>query len=200
MGGGLTLILNCTGVPVQPCAVGVTEMTASSVTLTLAAVKLILPAPEAPSPILVLELIQLNTAPAVPFSGILTCVPPQGVWLGMVLTTGSAWTVIVKLCGRETQPFSVAVTVTTEVMAEEPLFWAVKLIFPAPVTDKPVTVLSFVQEKAAPVLPEKFTFTGSPGQTDRLTGCISVGSGSIVSVTAVLVALTQFEASSRASA
>ena len=118
----------------------------------------------------------------------------------MVLTTGRAWTVMVKLCGREIQPFSAAVTVTTEVIAEEPLFCAVKLIFPAPETDKPVAMLSFVQKKAAPVLPEKFTLTGSPGQTDRLTGCVSVGSGSMVSVTAVLVALTQLEASSRASA
>ena len=96
--------------------------TACSETLVLAAVKIISPVPDAPSPTLVLLFTQLNAAPAVPLSGILTVVPLQGVWLGTGLTDGIVLTVMMKFLGWDTQVPVVAVTVTLEVMAVEPLF------------------------------------------------------------------------------
>jgi hypothetical protein len=60
-----------------------------------------------------------------------------------------------------------------EVMAEEPLFWAVKLIFPAPETDRPVAMLSFVQKGRTGTSGEihGYGFRRTNRQVDGLSQC-----------------------------
>ena len=116
--------------------------------VALVAVKeAILPVPLAAKPMAVLLFDQLNVAPVVPVNaGTLDEAPLQNVWFGGTVTVGKGLTVISKFCGVPGQLFKVGVTVTVEVMGEEPLFVAVNaLMLLVPLAANPVLVLLFVQ-------------------------------------------------------
>ncbi len=88
VGVGLLRISKVTGVPEQPPNSGVTVILAKTGTPAAAAVKLILPEPEAGRPMAVLSLLQLNVAPGVPVKETLMGCPEQPVWLPGLLTVG----------------------------------------------------------------------------------------------------------------
>ncbi len=75
-----------------------------------------LPTPLAPSPILVLSLVQLKVDPAVPVNGTLMAAPAQTVTLFGWLTLGNGLTTMVNVWDGPTQPFSVGVTVIVPVV------------------------------------------------------------------------------------
>ena len=102
-GAGLTVMVKVTGVPGQPLRVGVMVMVATCWLDTLAAVKLMFPLPEAPSPIAVLSLVQLKVAPGVPVIGMLTFWPAQGVASAGGLAVGAGLMVTVN-CSWSEQP------------------------------------------------------------------------------------------------
>lgn len=79
VGAGLTVMVNVCAGPGQAPIPGVTVMVAVSVAPVEALLKLILPLPEAPRPMAVLLLVQLNVAPAVPLKMTETAVPAQTV-------------------------------------------------------------------------------------------------------------------------
>lgn len=79
LGAGLTVIVKFSVAPVQPAKEGVTAKLARVGVPTLAAVKLMSPIPEAPSPIAVFVFVQSKVAPAVPLNVTATIVPAHTV-------------------------------------------------------------------------------------------------------------------------
>ena len=106
-----------------------------------------------------------------------------------MVITGWTFTVILKLTGAPGQVPICGVTVTTETCCAATAE-VVKLISPVPEALSPVAVLLLVQLNALPAVPENIILTGRPAQTVTLAGIIIVGVGLMVSVTAVLEALT----------
>ena len=200
MGVGLTLMLKFWAAPTHPCALGVTVRLASSVALTLAAVKLISPVPVAPNPMLMLLFVQLKFVPAVPVNATFTTLPPHTVWLIGAVTVGIGLTVIVKLTGAPIHPFKMEVTEIFPTSAVVPVLVVVKLKLPAPLAPKPIAVSEFVQLKFAPAVPLKLTETLSPTQAAWSVCGFVTGNGFTVRVTGVRVLLVQLEEISRVSA
>ncbi len=104
---GLIVMLKLTGVLVQPACVGVMVICATCWATTFAAVKLIVPVPEAPSPMAVLSLVQGNVAPGEPVIGMLSAWPEQATISAGRLTVGPAVMVTVN-CSWSEQPAVVA--------------------------------------------------------------------------------------------
>lgn len=107
VGTGFTVIVKVMAGPVQPLAVGVTVMVATTGTpVTFVAVKLaILPVPAAARPILGALLVQLYTAPATLPVKLIAAVAVlwHSTWLATWLAAGVGFTVMVKLTGMLTQ-------------------------------------------------------------------------------------------------
>ena len=97
--------------PTQPFEVGVTVIVAICVTVTLFVVKFRLPIPDAASPILVFEFVQLKIGFEVPEKGMLNDVPPQAIRLPGLFMVGAGLTVILKFFGVPKQAPSVGLTV-----------------------------------------------------------------------------------------
>ena len=97
VGCGTTLMLKFCTVPGQVFNNGVTLTFANKVDAPeLVLIKLMSPVPLAPRPTLVLEFVQLNTAPAVPAKLTTTGTPGQTLGLAGALTLGVGLTVRVK--------------------------------------------------------------------------------------------------------
>ncbi len=110
-GVGFTVIRKSSGAPMQPFKIGVTIIVAICVVVTLAVVKFRFPVPDAASPIVVFEFVQLYVAPAVPENGTLNPVPPQAVLSEVGFTAGVGFTVMVMLLVLEQAIGSVTITV-----------------------------------------------------------------------------------------
>lgn len=95
LGAGVTVMVKFCGMPGQPFSVGITVKLPVVGAPTLAAVKLMLPVPLAPSPMAVLEFVQINVGLTVPLKGTVTMAPEQTVWLGGSTTVGIGFTVMV---------------------------------------------------------------------------------------------------------
>lgn len=95
VGAGVTVMVKFCWVPVQPFAAGVTVKLPVVGAPTLAAIKLMFPVPLAPSPIAILEFVQLKIGFPVPLKGTVTVAPEQTVWLGGSATVGIGFTVMV---------------------------------------------------------------------------------------------------------
>ena len=151
-----TVIVNVLVPDTQPLAVPVTVIVATIVApVPLVTTNgLILPVPLAASPIAVLELVQVNTVPAVaPEKVIAVVVPPsQSAWLAMAFTVGVGFTVIVNVMPEPVQPLAVVgVTVIVAVIGAAVLFIAMKLgILPWPDAARPIEVLLLVQLNIVP--------------------------------------------------
>ena len=117
-----------------------------------------------------------------------------------ILIVGLGLTVILKFVGVPGQVPNCGVTVTVDTSCMVIPVLEVKLILPAPLATSPVFVLLLVQLNALPAVPENIILTGRPAQTVTLAGIIIVGVGLMVSVTAVLEALTHPVPGSRVSA
>lgn len=91
------VMVNVFGLPEQLVLDGVTVMVAVCVPFTFDATKLILPLPEEPSPILVLELVQEYEVALLPLKITVTCVPPHSKMLEGWSTVGRGTRVIVPL-------------------------------------------------------------------------------------------------------
>ncbi len=111
-GDPMTMMSNVWLAPGQPLATGVTVMVPVS---TLAAVKLILPEPLAPKPMMVLSFVQLNVGLLVPEKVTVTGVPAQTVWLGGSTTVGAGSMMMVNVTGvpKQVPIAGVAVIVAT---------------------------------------------------------------------------------------
>lgn len=181
VGAGLMVMVKVTGAPMQLPTAGVTVMVAVCCVPTPAAIKFRLPLPLAPRPMVVLLLVQLNVAPALPEKLTLTVVPAQASTLLGWLTVGAGVTVMVKFCAMPGQPFSLGVTITVPVVGMVTVA-ALKLMSPVPLAPRPMLVLVFVQLNVGLTVPSKITLTGSPEQTVWLGGSITVGVGLMVMV------------------
>ncbi len=138
-------MVKLTALPMQLPICGVTVMVAVSVLVTPAAVKLRLPAPEAASPMAVLEFVQLKVVPGgLPVKLTFTVCPPQVITGAGWVTVGVGLTVMVKVWAGPVQPLWAGVTVMVPVCGVATLD-AVKLMFPKPPPDRPMAVLLFVQ-------------------------------------------------------
>ncbi len=185
-GMGLTVMVNETGGPSQFPSVGVIVMVPVCGVLTLAAVRLILPLPEAGSPMAVLLLVQLRVAPAVPEKLSTADFPAHMFTFPGWSTMGAGLIVMVKVLSWPGQPFSFGVTVNVAVSGPGEKL-AVKVMLPVPEADSPMAGLSLVQSNMAPGVPLKLTTTGSPPQAIISAGLLTTGSGStsIVKVSGV---------------
>ena len=112
VGLGVTVMVKFWAVPVQPFRVGMTLMVPVWVVATLLAVKLMSPLPLPASPILVLVLVQVKSAP---LFGLLkatsTGSPPHTVRLAGSSTVGRGLIVMVKVRARPAQAPRVGTTV-----------------------------------------------------------------------------------------
>ena len=120
VGAGVTVMLKLDAGPVHPFSVAVTVRLPVMELFTVAAVKLILPDPDEPSPMAVLLLVQANDGlfpVLVKFTD--TGAPEHTVTSGIVLTEGPGVTVIVKTTGSPAQIPAVGVTVIFAVWMEE---------------------------------------------------------------------------------
>jgi hypothetical protein len=195
-GVGFTVIVNVTGVPGQPLAVGVTVIVAVIGNAVLfVAVKLeILPVPLAARPILVLLFVQLYVVPATAPVKVTAVVvaPLHNVWLATAFTVGVGLTVIVNVIGvpvQVTPPLvKLGVTVTVATTGVVPGFVAVKLaMLPVPDAASPMLVLLFVQLYTVPAaLPVKvIAAVGAPLHTAWLATAVTVGTGFTVIVNVI---------------
>lgn len=121
-----------------------------------------LPVPLAPSPIVVLLFVQVNTVPTTGPLSVTAAVadPAHTAWLAIAFTVGVGLTVIVKLTGVPVQPEADdGVTVMVAVIGAAVLLVAVKLgILPVPDAARPMAVLLFVQLYTVPAtVPVKLT-------------------------------------------
>ena len=189
-GNGLTVIVKLLGNPTQVPKVGVTDI----VPVMGAAVPLVapkagmLPLPLAPKPMAVLELVQVNVAPAGVLANELrgTTAFAQKVKFGSATTTGCGLIVIVKFIGGPTQVPNVGVTVIVEVIGPAVALVAVKAGKPpVPLAARPIAVFEFVQAKVAPagVLTNPFTGTAAPAQKVKFASGVITGGGFTVTVT-----------------
>src|SRR5688500_6391382 len=151
--------------------------------LLAGAVKIISPLPEAEIPIEVLSLVHESSEPAtLLLSGMLTAVPGQKVWLATAFTTGSGFTVIVKIISPPPQvPSSLTVMMAT---SGTPLRFAAALksvMSPVPLAARPIAGLSLVQVTEAPVFTTNAPMLiRSPGQTVISGFWVMMLSGEIV--------------------
>ncbi len=196
-GAGLTVMVKFCVAPAQPIDVGVTAILASVGALTLAAVKLMLPVPVAPSPMVVFELVQSKAGAPVPVKLTVTGAPAHTISFAGAAIVGTIFTSMVNVINGPLQPFKVG---STAMVALIPVNKAVKLMFPVPLAPSPTPVLSLVQFKMAEGVPTKSTATAAPSHTEKSGICITDGTILTVKVTKIRVELTQLVAMSRASA
>jgi hypothetical protein len=156
------------------------------------AIKLgILPAPLAPSPIVVLLFVQVYivfaTGPLIVTAAVAD--PAHTAWFAIAFTAGVGFTVIVKLTGVPVQAPTVdGVTVMVAVIGAVVLLVAVKLaILPVPLAANPIAVLLFVQLYTVPAtLPVKLTAAvGLPLHSNWLAGWLTLAVGFTVIVNVV---------------
>ena len=144
---GLTVIVKLTAGPIQPFAVGVTEIVpVLAIDVSLRAVNARFPEPLAPRPIAVLVFVQLKVDPAVPVKLTVTGAPLHTIWLPGLFTVAVGLTVMVKVMADPEHPFTAGVTVMVAVWGVAPELAAVKEeIFPDPAAARPIEVFELVQ-------------------------------------------------------
>lgn len=124
-GIGLTVTVTVTGVPEQPLAVGVMVYTAVPGELPVAdnVCATEVPEPAAPPDTPVCTTVQLNVAVATLLVSAMEVTPPeQSVWdVGVAVTVGTGFTVIVTVIGVPGQPPDVGVIVYTAVPGTVPV-------------------------------------------------------------------------------
>lgn len=129
-GSGLIVMVKLEAVPAQPFENGVTVMveTMGEVVLFMAGNTGKLPVPFDASPIAEFELIQVYVVPEILLLKLLTGtnVPLQTAKSAGTTTTGSGFTVIVKVAAGPLQLFKVGITVIVAVIGVTVLFKAVK--------------------------------------------------------------------------
>ena len=146
IGDGATLTVNDCAAPVQPAAVGVTDITAVAVTVeVLMAVNaaMVEPDPDAANPIDGLELVHVMV---VPVTALLKLYAPAVVLLHTVAlagttATGVGDTLTVKSCTAPGQVAAVGVTVNTPVVVVVPPLVAVNEAKEAPAPDAPMPIV-----------------------------------------------------------
>ena len=144
VGSGLIITIKSVGVPGQVPMDGVTVIVpVSMVAIPGGEVNEIFPEPEAARPILVLVLVQLYTALAVPMKFTATWPPAQIETSAGSVIVGAAFTVTVKVLEGPAHPPAEGVTVMVLVWVVVGIA-AVPLILPLPVAGKPVDVLLLV--------------------------------------------------------
>lgn len=181
-GIGCTVIVYEEGVPGQPDTVGVTVIVAVMLDVPpFVAVKAgVLPDPLAARPIAGLELVQVKVPPAGKLLNELaaTVDPAQTVMFAGTVTVGVGFTVIVYDTGVPVQPAAEGVTVTVDVIAEDPVLTAVNPgVLPEPLAARPMAVFEFVHVKVAPatLLVKEEAATEAPLHTVMLGGTVTFG-------------------------
>ena len=163
VGVGLMVMLKFCGVPKHPFNAGVTVILPVCGAPTAAALKLILPVPEAANPMAVLLFVQPNVVPiaGLPLKVMPRALPGQAVRFPGCTTLGTGCTLRVKLSGAPTQVPIAGVTLMVAVSVAGTIA-AVKFKFPLPLAGKPIVGLLFVQVKVAPGVPAKFRVNACP--------------------------------------
>ncbi len=175
----MTLMINVTGIPVQPPALGVTVIVPVCTVAALAALKLRFPLPEAGKPIAGLLFVQLKVGPPVPEKPTLTASLAQTVTSAGSITVGSGLTVIVNVsAGPGQAPPGVTVIVPVWVVATPA---ALKFRLPVPEAPRPIAGLLLVHEKEG-ALPVNMTLIGSPAQAVSSAGWLTEVAGLMVIV------------------
>ena len=182
----MIVIVYVSGGPVQGVIDGVTVIVA----VIGVAVMLVptnegtLPEPPAARPIAVLELVQVNVAPAGVLEKVLAgmVAPEQTIMSVTGFTTGFGLTVIVNVSGIPGQgfPATVGVTVTVEVIGVLPGLVAINAgTLPEPLAPRPMAVFELVQVYVAPtgVLVKVFIGTVAPAQTGMFASGLTIGLG-----------------------
>ena len=176
VGLGFIVIVNVTGEPLQLPDTGCTVIVAviGAVVVFAAVNDAMFPVPDAPRPIAVFELVQLNVVPAGPLKLMaVVAEPAQNTWLATAFTEGNGVTVIVKVTGvpvQVTPPIVFeGVTVMVPEIFELPVLVAVNAgISPVPLAPKPMAVLLLVQLKTVPLGEpvNAIAVVEAPAQTD----------------------------------
>jgi hypothetical protein len=116
----------------------------------------IFPAPLAPKPIAVLELVHANVAPATLLVNAVVAIaaPAHTVMFAGTVTLGVGLTVMVYVTGVPGHPAAVGVTVIVEVIGVVPALAEVNAgVFPAPLAPSPIAVFEFVHANVVPATP-----------------------------------------------
>jgi len=149
------VMVNVSGVPVQPLANGVTVMVAVVVVapLLVAVKEPMFPLPEAASPMDGVSLIQPNEVPVTVSVNEMAVVgsPLHKVSSLIGATVGVGFTVMVNVSGAPVHPLAEGATVIDAVTIVDPVFVAVNVaMFPLPTAAKPIEGVSFVQSNVVP--------------------------------------------------
>jgi len=155
VGVGFTVMVNVSGVPVQPLAEGVTVMVAVIIVVPMfvAVNEAMSPFPVAANPIEGVLFVQPNEVPDTVSPKLMTAVgaPLHNICAATVSTVGVGLTVMVNVSPVPVQPFAEGVTVMVAVTAVLPVLVAVKdAMLPFPAAASPMEGVSLVQSKDVP--------------------------------------------------